>query len=366
MDLIKISEGEVSIWVPNPEKYKLTAKMPVFFNPVMRLNRDVSITLLRSLKRKMKCLDLLAASGARGLRIAKEVPNSKVTLNDANPSAVKLIKKNAKLNKLDVEVSRFSANRFLKETKRKWGYVDVDPFGTPAPFLENAIRVLSSNGIIGVTATDTSALCGTYPHAAIRKYNSRSLRCPVMHELGLRILVYAILQEANKQGINLKPIFSHSSHHYMRVYLKRTKEKQDNIGYFKYDFKTGKFSTSKTKPRTMDHAGPLWLGDLWERKLIKRMILTLNREAEESGKTATSSEANSLIRGLYEESKIDSIGFYDIHRIAKIHRLKSLPRFRFILDNLRKRGFKAERTHFTHSGIKTDATMADIMKILKK
>jgi len=90
------------------------------------------------------------------------------------------------------------------------------------------------------------------------------------------------------------------------------------------------------------------------------------KQAEETGKTVTSNEANSLIRSLYEESKIDSIGFYDIHRIAKIHRLKSLPRFRFIFENLRKRGFKAERTHFTHSGIKTDANMADIMKILKK
>ncbi|MCU0373510.1 MAG: ATP-binding protein, partial [Ignavibacteria bacterium] len=39
-------------------------------------------------------------------------------------------------------------------------YIDIDPFGSPCPFLDAAIKRLSRGGILAVTATDTSALAG--------------------------------------------------------------------------------------------------------------------------------------------------------------------------------------------------------------
>ena len=69
---ISTKEGLLEIAVPDPKKYRMTSKMPVFFNPIQSLNRDISIILLKAQKRKLEVLDLLAASGVRGLRIAKE------------------------------------------------------------------------------------------------------------------------------------------------------------------------------------------------------------------------------------------------------------------------------------------------------
>src|SRR3990172_5768471 len=96
---VKVKEGSVRLIVPDPKKYKLTAKAPVFYNPAMTLNRDISILLCKVLKPK-SVVDLLAATGVRGLRLKKEAKIKDVYLNDANPESAKLIKQNAKLNKL--------------------------------------------------------------------------------------------------------------------------------------------------------------------------------------------------------------------------------------------------------------------------
>ena len=54
--------------------------------------------------------------------------------------------------------------------------VDIDPFGTPSPFIESAAISAKAGGMLCVTATDTSALCGTYKEPCIRKYNSMPLK----------------------------------------------------------------------------------------------------------------------------------------------------------------------------------------------
>lgn len=134
---IQISEGSVKLKIPDPKKYKLTAKAPVFYNPAMTLNRDISVLLCKVLKPE-SVVDLLAATGVRGLRIKKEAKVKNVYVNDANPVAVSFIKKNAKLNKLKVSIYGLRAHEFLatryKLKHKKFDYVDIDPFGTPTPF----------------------------------------------------------------------------------------------------------------------------------------------------------------------------------------------------------------------------------------
>ena len=66
-------------------------------------------------------------------------------------------------------------------------YIDVDPFGSPNPFLDAAIKRIARDGILAVTATDTAPLCGTYTNACRRKYWAVPLRNELMHEIGIRI-----------------------------------------------------------------------------------------------------------------------------------------------------------------------------------
>jgi len=99
-----VQEGKVKLIVPDSKKYKLDSKMPVFYNPVMQLNRDISVILLKALRFNGKALDLMSASGSRAIRLKKET-KADVTANDINPSARKLIKKNASLNKVALTIT---------------------------------------------------------------------------------------------------------------------------------------------------------------------------------------------------------------------------------------------------------------------
>jgi tRNA (guanine26-N2/guanine27-N2)-dimethyltransferase len=350
---IQISEGSINLVIPNPKQYRLDSKMPVFYNPVMKLNRDINVAFLKAYfgNKTFSALDVMAASGVRGLRIAKEFPKAKVYLNDKNPQAVDLIKQNKKLNKIkNAQVSKENANVFCLKNKGKFDYVDVDPFGTPVDFLDSAVRTLTKNGIIAVTATDTSALCGTYPKACARKYSSVPLRNFLMHEIGLRILIKKIQDTAAQYDIALTPLFAHSSNHYMRVYLKAelgAKKTDSIVNQIKDLFYNDKeFSIGKKGIKF----GKVWTGKLWDSKIVKEMIKHFDNE---------------LLRQIYEESKISTIGYFDLHYIAKKLKKATIPKSQIIIDNLKKKGFKASRTHFLYSSIRTNASYKEIKKLVK-
>ncbi len=384
----KLNEGKIEVTVP--KGYKLDSKMPVFYNPVQVLNRDLSILLLNAIERKttkpLRVLDIMAASGIRGLRIKKEVPNVDVTLNDYNKKAAKSIQENAKLNKLKVKIENKPANVLLSELN-SYDYIDLDPFGTPVPFLDAAIRRLSPHGVIGVTATDTSALCGAAPRACLRKYGSKPLRNEFMHETAVRILIKKVQEVAAQYDVALVPIFSHSSNHYVRVYLQKigAAKKADDIlkqhGYILYCQKCCYRRTStdllleitacpecKTK---MQAIGPVWLGDLWDKKTLDGMLKAASKASLSMTKYNAGDHfiANrypnfdiktlQLLVRIYREAKVKTVGFYDLHWLAKKKKWGSVPRMDDVLRATKgpisdkSRDLKAARTHFRLTGIRT-------------
>ena len=70
-----------------------------FFNPKMKLNRDIGVAMAGALG-LTDYLDAFSASGIRGLRVAKEARVDNVTLNDVSPQACQLIHKNLARNDL--------------------------------------------------------------------------------------------------------------------------------------------------------------------------------------------------------------------------------------------------------------------------
>ena len=198
---------------------KISKEMGVFYNPVMSLNRDVSVLLLDSIdKNNLQIADPLAASGVRSIRFLKELGKDKIkniSINDMSNDAIKSIKDNLALNKIQyrnnkkISIINEDANLFLLNSAG-FDYIDIDPFGTPNPYLDSACRRLARNGILAVTATDTSALCGTYPGACIRKYWAIPRKDCMMHETGLRILIRKAQLVAAQYDKALNPIFSYS------------------------------------------------------------------------------------------------------------------------------------------------------------
>src|SRR3990172_5272692 len=95
----EVLEGSTRLVVPERGKFGLREsgmprRPPVFYNPRMRLNRDVTCAVVKTLQKEgeVRFADLLAGSGAKGLRVAKEA-GCRVVLNDANPAAQELIKR---------------------------------------------------------------------------------------------------------------------------------------------------------------------------------------------------------------------------------------------------------------------------------
>lgn len=163
--MITINEGSVTIEVPDFSK--VSSRAPVFYNPVMEFNRDVSVLAVqafqRILDREISVADTFSGSGIRAIRYLVEVDGvSEAAANDINPLAVECIEHNSELNSVSPLVSREDAAIFLRGNPGRFDVIDVDPFGTPAPFMDSAAASARNRSLLAVTATDTSGLCGTY------------------------------------------------------------------------------------------------------------------------------------------------------------------------------------------------------------
>lgn len=348
MKFKKISEGSVSFFLPTAEK--ISKKMPVFYNPVMKFQRDINVTLLKALGRKLAIADVLAGSGVRSLRFLRETNCVKfILVNDINPKAFELIKKNVKSEK--AKITNDNANKILYEYP-VFDYIDIDPFGSPNKFLTASIQRLKNKGILGVTATDTAALCGTYKKACIRKYWAVPLRNELMHEIGIRILIRKVQLIGAQYDKALTPLFSHSSNHYMKVYFKcelgaeKTNKILEKHKWFHYCNEHMKNFTSKNNKenccKKMLTAGPLWIDNLWEPSLVKKMLKF--------------SEHKEFLKTILGEAKINILGFYEIHKLAS--KLKINPPKK---EKMLKYGVS---THFTPTGIKSKLSIEKFKKLM--
>jgi len=337
-----IKEGKAEIIAETPKI--VSKKMGVFYNPVMRLNRTLSVLVVKSFfDRKIRIADPLSATGVRAIRMLKEAGEKveKVYANDYSTEAVKLIRKNIEKNKIEkekIDVSNNDANLFLLENNG-FDYIDIDPFGTPNPFLDSAVKRIARNGILAVTATDTAALTGTFENACKRKYWAIPLRNYLMHEIGLRILIRKIQLIGCQYEKALIPVLSYSKEHYYRIFFKceKGKKKCDEI------IKQHKFFQGKY--------GPIWAGKLSDTKLLQKML------------EYADAETTKFLEVLKDESEINQVGFYSMDEVAKESK-KPAPKIKEILEKLKNKKIKASRTHFAGNAIKCECSLKELSSLL--
>ena len=341
-----IKEGNAKIKAELPEV--VSKEMDVFYNPVMKFNRDVSVLLLNAVGGSKQIGLPLSGSGIRGIRFLLELDDGIVknlSFNDYDKNAQKNILGNIEMNGLLTNelwsISSKDAIEFLLDSTG-FDYIDIDPFGSPNPFLDSAAKRISRGGILAVTATDTSALCGTYPKACKRKYWAIHKKNSIMHEIGLRILIRKIQLIGGQYDKALIPIFCYSKDHYMRVFFRCLKGKKDVDGVLKLH---GMFMGS----------GPLWLGKLWDSKLVDTMC-----------KNNNVSENDKILNIIKDECRINTVGFYDIHKIVKREKIKNMPRKLDLMDSITNGGYKSSETHFSNTSIRSDIEYKELLKIIKK
>lgn len=359
-------EGRVLLDLEVPSV--VSSKMGVFYNPHMRENRDISLLLLTALDAdRLTLCDPMGASGVRSLRFLLELPKvERLIYNDIDPKAVEYFKGLLKRHNVDtsrVEICNEDACLLLRRL-RNCTYVDLDPYGSPVPFLESSILPVSRYGVLAVTATDTSVLSGTYPRTCLRRYGSLPLlEAEFYHEVGLRILIKKVIEEGAKLDYALTPVFSYSYRHYFRVFFfkdvgpKRADALLDRIGFLVYCpqclYRDGVKKPTEVCPHCKGRllfAGPLWLGELWKGELLSRMW-------ERRGMLDLSENTHKILRRIREESTRQTVGFYTISSIGKAFGIGQLPPVERFLEL-----FEGVRTHFTAEGIRTALSHEEVLK----
>jgi tRNA (guanine26-N2/guanine27-N2)-dimethyltransferase len=371
MNLKKIQESRINFYVPDLTEYKISKEMPIFYNPEGELNRDISIAAIQAFqkdsKRRITICDALAGTGIRGLRYAKEVKGIKeVVLNDKNPLAVRLIRKNIKENKLKNCVASWEdASLYLR--KNIFDVIDLDPFGSPNIFIDSAARSIYHKGFLCVTSTDQAALTGTYPDTTLRKYGIKSIKTEFYNELGIRILISFIMINLAKYDRAFIPQLSISTKHYYKVFGKiehagKITELLKEFGYVNYcprcgDRKIGDIEKCDGQNHAFKSCGLIYLGKINDKGFCKKILSDIKNRNFRLRK-----EETKLLRLIIGEAEMPPF-YYDLHYLASKTKME-IPKFEVLIKRLKDKGFKASRTHFCLTSVKTDADYKNIIKFL--
>jgi len=373
--LVQTTEGRTRLFVPRESlEREAPPTVPAFFNPAASTNRDVTVAVTEAVGGGTFC-DSLAGVGARGVRVATEASKEVVvTLVDFNAAALKVAARSARANGVQErcassceEARTFLHSRYGKG--EKFDFVDVDPFGTPAPFLQAAVSAVADGGVVSATATDTAALCGVYRAVSLRRYSAASLKNAFHHETGARILLNALRREAAILDRGIVPLAAHSTRHYIRVYAKvengaaKADASARSEGFVSVCPSCHHAATGPSQPKTCDTcggkvrwAGPLWTGALTDSAVLERAANVSERQGLH--------EAHRILAGLQGVDSFPPWSF-DIDEICSRLRVATVPEAK-VREALDGGGFACGRQPFEKKGLKTTAPYADVLDAVRK
>ncbi|MBI2445996.1 tRNA (guanine(10)-N(2))-dimethyltransferase [Candidatus Micrarchaeota archaeon] len=352
--LQKITEGKAVVWA-YPEEVPGEA---VFYNPRMKTNRDLSVLALKALSGRLKkkmVLDGFCASGIRGIRYAREAGLGPVAFLDTSKAAMAVCRKNVRLNKL--KAAEFIQQDFdsFATSGRCFDVVELDPFGTPAPFVATAVRLLPKVGVLSVTATDLATLCGSKNKPAARRYDAQPLYVEYAHELALRIVAGHVVRQAAMQDVAAVPVFSFYQDHFAKVLFQAWRGAQaadaalEQIGVVSHCMHCGHREASRRPScvcgKAMAVAGPLWLGDVNDDGVLSVMK-----------KGTKDAKLHGLLDLLAGEIGLPPY-FFDVHSAG---RGAASPKMDDVISRLKTKGFRAARTHYSPTAVKTDAGLTQL------
>ena len=329
----------------------------------------------------MTVCEPMCGTGVRGIRLALEsLGVERVVMGDMNPRAVRLARGNAHINGVSgvVNVRLMEANLLLSlhsKPLHRFDYVDVDPYGSPAPYLDSAVRACKRDGMLALTATDMAPLCGVNPSACMRKYRGRPLRTGYCRESALRLVAGALVTAAAVHEVSTRPVFSYAADHYVRLYVKlgRGKKKAgrslSEMGYILHCFRCLNRKAASKRDLAdsvvcghcgspMEAAGPMWLGDLAEEAFCDDMLTLSERSAISSNLRLIR-----IVRRVMGEIGFPQ-GFYSIDKLCSKLGTPSRATGE-VISGIEEAGFRVARTHVDDRGLKTDAPIRELMDIVK-
>jgi tRNA (guanine26-N2/guanine27-N2)-dimethyltransferase len=221
-DFTRITEGSAEILFPNSNE--------VFYSHVQQFNRDMSIGVIRTYAKSrgkaVRILEALGASGLRSIRYAKELGSqvvSEIVANDRDARAVVSMQRNIEHNGVEaiVKSNHGDAIDVLMQSRHTpFDVIDLDPYGSAAPFIDAGVQAIANGGLLCVTCTDMPVLAGPYPETCFYKYGGIPIRGEHCHEQALRLLLNALQSSASRYQRKITPLMSMSVDYYIRVFVR--------------------------------------------------------------------------------------------------------------------------------------------------
>ena len=350
-------EGATELFLPpRPPSRGPGRRSPVFYNPAMAADRDVGVAFARALRpphdRSWTGWEMTAATGVRGLRLLHETGVfGAFTFTEANPEALAVLREN---------VARFPGTRAVGADAREvvagapFDYVDLDPYGSPAPFVPTALASVRSGGVVAVTATDMMVLAGAQPAACLRRYGARPVRGRLGPEGGLRILLAYLSREARRIDRSIRPRLAYARDHYVRAYVELREGREDLVPVDIID------PERWTGPWVGDRGpyGPMWLGPLYEAGLVARMQVP--------DRASQPSEVERFLVRLREEASVDRPFYFEANVLAHRLHLSAPPGLSAVEDGLRALGFRVARTNARPGAFRTDAPRTEVEALFRR
>ncbi|KAG0146252.1 hypothetical protein CROQUDRAFT_92868 [Cronartium quercuum f. sp. fusiforme G11] len=365
---------------------------------------------------KFTALEALSATGLRAIRYAKEIPSMKwIIANDLSESAVKFIEKNVihnGLNEIKIDGKTISKVRpnlgdacdvmySHRQPNKQFDMVDLDPYGTAAPFMDAAVQCITDGGLLCVTCTDLAVLAGSaYPEKCFANYGGTSLRAEYSHEYALRQVIHALSSSSARYGKYIKPLLSLSIDFYVRIFVrvytspvevkktmvqtalvyvctncsshhlqplgrssnKPTKSGQgSNISYGTAAGPPVPSSTCEECGGKFHVAGPLWSGPLHDETFMDKVLEDV--ETSECGLNTAP-----RIKGMVGIAKMELPNVHFFFTPAKLSGLFhcTSPSLTQVGSALLNSGYQISRSHCQPGSIKTNAPRSFIHDIMRK
>ncbi|KAI5809298.1 N2,N2-dimethylguanosine tRNA methyltransferase-domain-containing protein [Pyronema omphalodes] len=388
---------------------------------------------------KFAILDALSATGLRALRYTLELPQvTSATANDLDPAAVDSIRRNIRYNSeagssaspatlsaaeavgkivpslgnaqhhmysvLSTAAAPPSPSGESKPTFARYEVIDLDPYGTAAPFMDAAVQAVSDGGLLCITCTDAGVWASTgYAEKCYSLYGGLPVKGEWSHEAGLRLILNNVAQTAGKYGLYIEPLLSLSIDFYARVWVRvrngpvhvkklasttmvvyncdegcgswyeqrlgKAKEQTDKSGKGTFT----KFGLARAPTvgencpeckSPMHLGGPMWAGPLHSAAFVERFLSTV----EEADDTiyGTIPRITGMLQTALQEATLNGHPFFHIpSKLSKTLHCEAPPSaaLRGALIGL---GYKVSRSHCKPSSIKTDAPHDVVWEVMKR
>ncbi len=347
---MNLKEGKVTVEIPGSADDRGPGRAePGFYNRSQKLNRDVTILFLNWARPKL-ALDGFGGTGIRGIRFAVE-SGVRTVISERNTVSSEIIRKNIEASGADVSLQKDTFQCALSQSL--FDFIDIDPYGSSVPYMDQAIASVRNRGYVAVTATDLSALTGSVPTKTWIRYGASVSNDAYRHETGVRLLAGTFARRAVNLEREAVPVVSLWHSHYYRIIFRvtsgtsRSIDNLNQIGYVnKHD------TVSKLYPNSVE--GPLWTGKLYSAEFLEKLEVPEYLKADGTLMKYVEYFPNEDIR-MY---------FTDVGEIGRLRHESPVP-LKKLVRTLSDNGLsRMGRTQFSPTGLKADISMDEAMGLL--